>query len=185
MKKINFLIVLGILLISMVSVSALTWRHDGVDTMTLDDLGNLGTIGNMTADYFIGNGSLLTDITTTETDPFWTANYSIFLMNNISTNNYIAENNDSVNNYILWVNSTNTGGTYDASWINQTIAVNISLANTSVTNALTANNLSINSWITENNNSVNNYILYVNSTNGAGGYDADWINKTISDIISI
>ena len=57
--------------------------------------------------------------------------------NNASVNNYILYNNDSVNNYILWVNSTNTDLSH--AWINQTIAVNISLANTSMKNYVDSN----------------------------------------------
>jgi hypothetical protein len=44
------------------SLSAITWRHDGTDTMSLSDSGNLVAIGNMTADYFFGDGSQLTGI---------------------------------------------------------------------------------------------------------------------------
>lgn len=34
------------------------------------------TASNITADYYFGNGSQLTDITLTETDPYWSANYT-------------------------------------------------------------------------------------------------------------
>jgi len=36
------------------AVSALTWRHDGTDTMTLTDEGNLYVLGNVTASWFDG-----------------------------------------------------------------------------------------------------------------------------------
>ncbi|GAH60782.1 unnamed protein product, partial [marine sediment metagenome] len=39
--------------------------------------GSLNVTGNATADYFFGNGSQLTDISYTETDPLWSANSSL------------------------------------------------------------------------------------------------------------
>ena len=103
----------------------------------------------------IGNGTLAQDAVTysqllasvggvSETDPFWTANYSTFLTNNISltnyanflntsNNNYILANNQSVNNYILWVNSTNGGAETDPFWTanySTFLLNNISITNT-------------------------------------------------------
>ncbi len=51
-----------VFVLSVGMVSAVTYRHNGTDTMVLDDSGNLNITGNMTADYFFGNGSQLTDI---------------------------------------------------------------------------------------------------------------------------
>jgi len=61
-KKILFVIASLIILISLSQVFALTWRHAGIDTMRLDDNGNLNVIGNMTSTYFFGSGKYLTDI---------------------------------------------------------------------------------------------------------------------------
>ena len=67
--------------------------------------------GNVTANYFFGNGSQLTDIPDT-----WADNYSDYYTSaevdtlNTSQTNYINANNDSVNNYIDYVNSTNYAG---------------------------------------------------------------------------
>ena len=54
-KKILFLLI-TIFLFSLTSVFAITWRHDGIDTMTLDDNGNLFVLSNVTADFFVGDG---------------------------------------------------------------------------------------------------------------------------------
>jgi len=51
-----------VLVLSIGMVSAVTFRHNGTDTMILDDEGNLTVSGNATADYFFGNGSQLTDV---------------------------------------------------------------------------------------------------------------------------
>ena len=80
--EIAFLILLVIVLGGTLA-SALTWQKDGVTTLTLDDVGNLVAVGNMTADYFIGNGSLLTDINSVE----W---------NRSGTNVFLSNTGDSV-----------------------------------------------------------------------------------------
>ena len=116
----------------------------------------------------IGNGTLAQDAVTysqllasvggvSETDPFWSANYSTFLTNNQSLTNYANFLNTSNNNYIV-----EYGG----------------LLNTSNNNYILANNQSVNNYITQNNNSVLNYILYVNSTNSGVSYSDLWINST-------
>jgi len=48
-----------ILLVGSVSVSAITWRHSGTDTMSLSDAGDLNVLGNITGSWFKGlwNGS--------------------------------------------------------------------------------------------------------------------------------
>ncbi len=51
-----------VFVLSIGMASAVTYRHNGTDTMILDDDGNLNITGNMTADYFFGNGSQLTGI---------------------------------------------------------------------------------------------------------------------------
>jgi len=43
------------------------------------DDGNLTCLGNITGNYFFGNGSQLTDISYVESEPYWSANYSTFL----------------------------------------------------------------------------------------------------------
>ena len=50
------------LVLSIGMASAVTYRHNGTDTMVLDDDGNLVVTSNVTGDYFFGNGSQLTDI---------------------------------------------------------------------------------------------------------------------------
>jgi len=56
---------------------------------------------NITADYFIGNGSQLTDITLTETDPYWTGNQSSYYL---------------VSNPFSFYNSTNPQTETDPYW---------------------------------------------------------------------
>ena len=51
-----------VLVLSVGMVSAVTYRHNGTDTMVLDDDGNLVVTGDVNATYFYGNGSQLTDI---------------------------------------------------------------------------------------------------------------------------
>lgn len=50
------------LVLSIGVVSAVTYRHNGTDTMVLDDDGNLVVTGDVNATYFYGNGSQLTGI---------------------------------------------------------------------------------------------------------------------------
>jgi len=61
-KKILLGVASLIILLSLSGVFALTWRHAGVDTMRLDDFGNLNVIGNITSTYYFGSGKYLTDI---------------------------------------------------------------------------------------------------------------------------
>ena len=51
-----------VLVLSIGMVSAVTFRHNGTDTLILDDEGDLTITGNATAGYFFGNGSQLTDV---------------------------------------------------------------------------------------------------------------------------
>ena len=62
--------------------------------------------------------------------------------NNASVNNYIADNNNSVNAYILYVNSTNGAGSgsYDDTWINDTIDSKILVQNNSLVNYIGVTN---------------------------------------------
>jgi len=147
----------------------------------------------------IGNGTLAQDAVTysqllasvggvSETDPFWSANYSTFLTNNqsltnyanflnTSNNNYILANNQSVNNYILWVNSTNGGAETDPFWSanystfltnNQSLTNYANFLNTSNNNYIVEYggllNTSNNNYILANNQSVNNYITQNNNS---------------------
>ncbi|HOH04459.1 MAG TPA: hypothetical protein PK032_03235, partial [Candidatus Pacearchaeota archaeon] len=66
---------------------------------TITGSGDIITSGNVTADYFIGDGSHLTGISGDTYDDSWINN---------SIDDKIFTNNESVTNYILWVNSTNT-----------------------------------------------------------------------------
>ncbi len=107
MKKRILFLIFVMLLISLANVSAITWKHGGIDTMRLDDSGNLNIIGNLTGAYLFGNGAQLTNISTynstyasynttglikdwnatglikdwtfIEKDPMWTGNYSTYL----------------------------------------------------------------------------------------------------------
>jgi len=51
-----------VFVLSIGMASAVTYRHNGTDTMVLDDDGNLVVTGDVNATYFYGNGSQLTDI---------------------------------------------------------------------------------------------------------------------------
>lgn len=57
----------------------------------------------------------------TEVNAINTSVNNYLVQNNNSVNNYIVENNVSLENYIIWVNSTNSGNSYEDSWINGTI----------------------------------------------------------------
>jgi diacylglycerol kinase len=133
--------------------------------------------GNVTAGYFFGNGSQLTDIISTDTtwvanwtdyntswsSDTWVANFSSYYTSaevdaiNTSVENTIQTDNSSVNNYILYVNSTNFQVDTDTWVANYTYYYNKT--------QIDDNNASVENTIQTDNSSVNNYILYVNSTN--------------------
>jgi len=63
---------------------------------------NITGTGNITASYFFGNGSQLTGIATTETDPLWTANQSLYsLTSTILGWDYYNATDFNINNYYL------------------------------------------------------------------------------------
>jgi len=161
-------------------------------------------------------------------EPLWTANYTAFndtwsstfnQTTNNSINNYINSNNQSVTNtfnlyvlistlvdrvgnwsldkinyytktevndintsmrnYVIWVNSTNTGGGIDTTWLANWTAYNSSWSSTY--NQTT--NDSINNYIFSNNNSIVNYITVQNTSmknyvDSQVSYDDAWINYT-------
>ncbi len=51
-----------VLVLSIGTASAVTYRHNGTDTMVLDEDGNIVVTGDVNATYFYGNGSQLTGI---------------------------------------------------------------------------------------------------------------------------
>ena len=62
-------------------------------------LNDLLSVANITSGaYFVGDGRFLTDVPYTETDPFWTANYSTFLTH--ATTTYVDAQNTSMKNYV-------------------------------------------------------------------------------------
>ena len=58
-------------LVQIASATEFFWDKDGFISAN-----NISLVDNVTANFFIGNGSQLTDITLTETDPLWTSNYT-------------------------------------------------------------------------------------------------------------
>ena len=127
-----------------------------------------------------------------ESDPYWLANWTVFNQSwtntfnqtiNDSINNYILSNNLSIQNYINWVNSTNTGTSYNDAWINQTIynKTQVDEMNTSQTNLINLNNVSTTNFITSNNQSIVNwasstFTTLVSIVDQVGNWSADKIN---------
>lgn len=182
----------------------------GVFTCTVDSGGAGSSDGNNYTDgIFISGGSTknitlsrqgmgnisatFTDNTGSEIDPFWTANYSAFLL--LASSSYVDLQNTSQNNYIIDVNTSQTNYNNAQNTSNNNYLISyVLLQNNSIINWVNSlltsyytktevdnQNTSQNNYIALNNNSINNYILYVNSTNGAGGgsYNDAWINQTI------
>ena len=86
-----------------------------VKSLTGNEFGtinNFNVVGNVSANYFKGNGSLLTDIAVTEQDLAWNGNYSIFtgLINNES---YLSTYNIT---YAGCVNNASYLSTYNATY---------------------------------------------------------------------
>ena len=152
--------------------------------------GNFTTSGNVTADYFFGNGSQLTDIAESYEDAW--INGTIYNKTyvdemNVSLNNYIGANNVSVGNYILDSNTTlygmlmngsflNVAGEYEDAWINETIynKTEVDDINTSMLNWVSDTFLKLVGGIITGNLSVNGNVtvgegdqfldIYSNST---------------------
>ena len=109
-----------------------------------------------------------------ESDPYWTANWTLFNQSwtntfnqtvNDSINNYILSNNLSIQNYINWVNSTNTGSAYNDAWINHTFIP--------YTGATQNVNLSKNNFTVLNSTGLPVIFVNTNTSNvGIGGYPA-------------
>jgi hypothetical protein len=66
-KKITTItFIIGMIIFSTIAFADIKWQKQGVgETMNLTDSGNLGVRANVTATYYLGNGSLLTDIQAT------------------------------------------------------------------------------------------------------------------------
>lgn len=68
---------------------------------------NINATGyNITGDYFFGNGSQLTGLTFTESDPYWTANQSSYY-NKTDVDTNISDANTSMKNYVDGIVTTN------------------------------------------------------------------------------
>jgi len=176
---------------------------------TISGSGNITTTGNVTADYFMGNGSLLTGISTSSYDDAW-INGTIYNTTDVD------EINTSMKNYVDWVNTTNTGGTDTDTFVanysqflenNESLTNYIESNNISIENYILyvnstngdggtdtfvanysqflLNNESLTNYIESNNQSIESYILYVNSTNTGGAYDDSWINDTVDNKILV
>jgi len=103
---------------------------------------------------FYSNGTIqcVQESLSSESDPYWSANYTAYneswsntynATTNTSITNFITSNNESVNNYILYVNGT---------------------AISYVDSVNSAINTSNNNYMIVLNDSNNNYILYANET---------------------
>jgi len=167
-------------------------RNISVENIDLSETFNIS--GNVSANYYFGNGSQLTDVVA-EPDPSWIANWTAYNstwstdltyndtqnqslnnyinIQNTSQTNYLAENNVSVENYILYVNSTNPSGSYDATWVANWTAYNTTWStdltyndtqNQSLVNYINVNNNSVTNTIQTDNNSMNNYITENNNS---------------------
>ncbi len=133
--------------------------------ITYDDVMN-GTLKDYFDGLYIGIG--------TETESKWNANYSTFLLNNISITNAlntklgISQWNATNTSYALLTELNN------GSYLN--VDTNIGNWTADKTNYYTKTE------VNAINTSMKNYVDWVNSTNGVGGegsYDDSWINQTI------
>ena len=76
---------------------------------------NANITGNVTASYFIGDGSQLTGLVLTETDPLWSGNQSLVYLN---TNPFSFYNSTSIPSYILTANEGNLNVNSSNYWDN-------------------------------------------------------------------
>jgi len=86
------------------SVSAITWRHSGTDTMSLSDAGNLNVLGNITAPWFKGlwNGS-----SDYFTQADWNTNYTANNANWLLDTDTFVANYSTFLNHIDWSDAVN------------------------------------------------------------------------------
>ena len=112
----------------------------GINTTTPQNA--LNVVGDINSTGLIyGNGSQLTGISTTESDPKWTANYSIFLTH--ATTNYVdAQNTSQIN----WVNSQGFLTSYSETDPKWTANYSIFLTH-ATTNYVDAQNTSQINWV--------------------------------------
>jgi hypothetical protein len=96
--------------------------------------------------------------------------------NNQSMNDYIEDVNSSMKNYVDYVNSTNSGNSYDNSWINETIysKIDINNFNTSYTNTTNTSYVPYtgadkNFDLGNNNLTIDTNTLFVDSVNNRVG----------------
>lgn len=85
-------------------INASTWINESLNVS-----GNI-TAANITADYFFGDGSGLTGITVTETDPLWTSNFTAYNSSWSSTYNATYDAKVSFPGWdsnLAWQNQTN------------------------------------------------------------------------------
>jgi hypothetical protein len=138
-----------------------------VTKQNLTVIENLIVGGNITADYFIGDGSLLTGIGITETDPLWAGNYSLVYF---KSNPFSFYNSSTIPSYILTTNEGNLNVNSSNFWDNYNIP-------TDLNNLLTLHWANITSkpthlsnftdnilWTTTFNASIDNRVLGDNSS---------------------
>lgn len=109
----------------------------------------------------------------------WNANYSQFLLNNVSVTNSINSNNLSMNNFINSANTTIYQILNNGSYLN--VASDTWIANySSYYTKADINNFNssyLNTYNQTTNDTLSNYVLYVNSTNGVGS-GISWATAT-------
>ena len=162
---------------------------------TINGSGSINITGNISASYFMGDGSLLinlpssvnhTNITWFLYNSTWDESNLIDLLNSSVTNRFTVYNN-SARDFTLYVNTTIAGYVdansglnhtnitwflYNSTWDESNL---IDLLNSSVTNRFTVYNNSARDFTLYVNTTAGTYAIYVNST--AGTY-ANFINTS-------
>ena len=151
-----------------IGTSILRWATGYFFNFNIDN--NLTVVGNVTADYYFGDGSQLTGIGGgPETDPFWTGNQSLYYLKSnpfdfynltsFDIDNYYLKNNPfsfynstnfSISDYYLknnpfgFYNSTNPQTETDPLWTgNSTLVPYLASANTFTANNIFNQNLTV------------------------------------------
>ena len=101
-----------VLVLSIGAVSAVTFRHNGTDTLILDDDGNLTITGNATAGYFFGNGSQLTDVQASSVADNANLGGNVTIGNNLTVTNDLDVGGD-----IIATGNITTTGTGFFGWL--------------------------------------------------------------------
>ena len=144
----------------------------------LNVVGDVNITGNVTALYFIGNGSQLTGLVITEVDPFWSGNESLIYL---KSNPFSFYNSTSIPSYILTTNEGNLNVNSSNFWDNFNVPEDI------VYSDLYTSFWDANVNLGNNNFTVNGTTFFVNINSGRvgiGTVSSDFKLETVGVIAS-